>query len=147
MPGKSKFFIIIILTLALLCCIVFIYKVVIKNNDREDFSTHIFYVSPEGSDNNPGSFEGPWLTPAGALEHIRYLIDGQTVIIIFFREGIYYIDQSTRNVIDGYDNQNGMIKLAAYPGEYPQIITISTYTGDIKKHPPARNGITYRLGQ
>jgi hypothetical protein len=69
----------------------------------------IYYVSPQGSDSNPGTLGLPWKTISKAA---RSVTQGDT---IYIREGIYhevvYVDQ------DGTINYP--IRIKAYPGENP----------------------------
>jgi len=72
---------------------------------------NIYYVAKDGSDQNPGTLDKPWLTIQHAAES---LVAGDTVLI---REGTYhesvYISQG--------GNEGNPITFSAYPDETPVI--------------------------
>jgi hypothetical protein len=75
--------------------------------------SNVFYVSPNGDDNNPGSLSQPW-------QHIDFAVNNSAVRpgdTIFIRDGVYeeYIKQG----ISGAPGQP--IYIRNYPGETPVI--------------------------
>lgn len=70
-----------------------------------------YYVSPEGDDNNPGSFRLPWRTISKVTDMVE---PGDTVYI---RSGVYLesVDFTTSGT------SNAPIRILAYPGETPVI--------------------------
>ena len=48
----------------------------------------VYYISPTGSDSNPGTLEAPWATPA----HAETVISGSPCAptIVYFRQGTWY---------------------------------------------------------
>ncbi len=68
-----------------------------------------FYVSPEGDDANPGTFEKPWAGPHKAAAAAGA---GDTV---FFREGTYAVDKPV--VLGRSGTSNAWITFCNYPGE------------------------------
>jgi hypothetical protein len=79
-----------------------------------------YYLSPNGNDNNPGSFEQPFLT----LEKARNVIRGinkqsKYGITIYLRGGVYSLDKTF--VLEPVDSgsKEAPIKYVAYPGETP----------------------------
>jgi hypothetical protein len=73
--------------------------------DVSDGST--FYVSPDGSDTNPGTFLLPWKTIVKASQMVR---PGDTA---YLREGVYF--EAPRFTTSGTESYP--IKIQAYPGE------------------------------
>ena len=70
-----------------------------------------YFVSPDGSDTNPGTFSEPWKTIGKAAEMVN---PGDTVYI---RGGIYI--EAPRLTISG--TEKNLIKILAYPGETPVV--------------------------
>lgn len=67
----------------------------------------VYYVSPQGADDHPGSVEQPWKTLAHAVDHLQA---GDTLVL---RAGTYY-EQNTLSLIGRKD---APITLRSYPGE------------------------------
>lgn len=90
-----------------------------------------YYVSPTGSDSNPGTEGSPWLTISHAVRWHGYLAAGDTV---YLRGGIY---SGNNNAIDlnaelgaAAGTSNAPITIRAYPGETPIVCDItSPYRG------------------
>ncbi|MBO7217880.1 MAG: hypothetical protein J6V50_04185, partial [Clostridia bacterium] len=78
------------------------------------------YVSPDGSDENDGSFEKPFLTFAAAQKKYRDMTaDMKGNIYVVFREGSYAEKISLYQTDSG---ENGFkVVLRAYPGETAEI--------------------------
>ena len=70
-----------------------------------------YFVSPDGSDSNPGTFYLPWKTIGKAAQIVQ---PGDTVYI---RDGIYY--EAPRFTTSG--TATNPIKILAYPGETPVV--------------------------
>jgi parallel beta-helix repeat protein len=79
----------------------------------------IYYVSPSGNDNNPGTLSNPWKTPSKAGSTAQA---GDTVI---FRGGVYTGRLEPKNSGNSTD---GWITFKAYPGEEPVIIDDAYYS-------------------
>src|SRR5690606_3854830 len=71
----------------------------------------IYYVSPNGSDENDGSQQAPWRTVEHAAEVVKA---GETV---FVREGTYKENVTFKSS----GSEAGYITFQAYPGENPVI--------------------------
>jgi len=104
-----------------------------KNTMTSTFSSetsaNVYYVSPIGDNDNPGTFEEPWRTPAKAGAAAQ---SGDTVL---FRGGTYYGQlrpQNSGNLTDGW------ITFKAYPGEEPIIIDDAYYS-----RPVNINGVNF----
>ncbi|MFH0910105.1 MAG: right-handed parallel beta-helix repeat-containing protein [Planctomycetota bacterium] len=70
------------------------------------------FVSPQGSDENPGTLERP-------LRTIQYAVErGVAGTTVYVREGVY--DEGVR-INDKYGNENRVFTLENYPGERPVI--------------------------
>lgn len=78
-----------------------------------------FFVSPDGNNSNPGTYERPWKTPHYATAHIN---NGDT---LYMMGGVYYMDNSQ---FDGWDITTPDIVVINYPGQTP-VIDGQNYTG------------------
>lgn len=76
------------------------------------------YVSPQGNDSNPGSFDRPFATLDKAFETVE---PGET---IYLRGGRYPVDR--RLVLEKSGKEGAPITISAYPGETP-IIDAAAY--------------------
>lgn len=98
------------------------------------------YVSPNGSDDNPGTEEQPFGTIAKAKTEIRRLIaDGKmnSDINVYLREGTYYTDK-TLKFTDKDSGQNFFdVVWQSYPGENAVI----SGAVPVKEWKPYKNGI------
>jgi hypothetical protein len=89
-----------------------------------------FYVSPTGSDDNPGAISAPFQTITAARDAVRAINSSMSGdIFIILREGTYTITSSiTLKPQDG--GKNGYrIYYRAYPGETPIISGATKVTG------------------
>src|SRR5262245_41446909 len=88
-----------------------------------DRSAHAadFYVSPSGSDSNPGTISQPFATPQKALTVIA---SGDT---IYLRGGTYNLSAQLKPAIAG--TAANYCELWAYPGEKPVLNFASTPAG------------------
>jgi hypothetical protein len=75
--------------------------------------SQIFYASPDGMDNNPGTIEKPLKSFQGTVNKLKSVGGKGTV---YFREGYYYFDKT---VILNKDVCQGKITFKAFPGENP----------------------------
>lgn len=91
------------------CKLTFVFLLVVTTGFTAN--TNVFYLSPTGSDTNPGTIELPWATLKKAAET---LVAGQTA---YFRSGTYlgYVSFNNSGTIDN------RITYQAYPGENPII--------------------------
>lgn len=79
-----------------------------------------YYVSPAGSDSNPGTQVAPFLTIQKARDTIRTISSSMTGdIVVYLRGGTYYLG-STIDFTAADSGKNGyQIRYEAYPGEKP----------------------------
>lgn len=78
------------------------------------------YISPDGSDENDGSFEKPYLTFGAAQKQLRAINDTMKGnIYIVFREGVYTDKLALYQTDSGENGFDVVIK--AYPGESVEI--------------------------
>lgn len=91
---------------------------------------HELYVSPGGSDNNPGTEALPFRTLTKAQEAVRGLNDNMTGdIMVYLREGTYTL-QSTWTLNEEDSGTNGYaVRWSSYPGEHPVISGGRSITG------------------
>lgn len=80
-----------------------------------------FYVSPKGSDSNPGTFLKPFATLQRARDAVRETIKaGQNQdVLVLLRGGTYYVPDGVTFGPDDSGTQEHNITYAAYPGEVP----------------------------
>lgn len=80
-----------------------------------EYAGTTYYVAPDGSDDNPGTFDMPWATMYKAADTLR---EGDTVYV---RGGRYKLRQDWQQVIivKNSGTQAAPITFAAYPGETP----------------------------
>ena len=83
-----------------------------------------FYVSPNGSDNNPGSYEEPFATFEGAQKAVRKFKKGnlEIPVTVYFRGGKYYRTQSAIFTPADGGTKTGPVNYVAYPGEQPLVL-------------------------
>ena len=91
-----------------------------------------FFVSPNGSDSNPGTFSAPFATIARTQQAVRGIVSGRTnSIVVLLRGGTYFLNQplSFTSADSGTPAVN--ISWQSYPGETPVIsggMRISNWT-------------------
>ncbi len=79
-----------------------------------------FYVSPDGSDDAPGTLEQPFATVARAREAVRGRGHrGATRVLL--RGGNYFLEEPLRFGLEDAGSGESTITYAAYPGERPVI--------------------------
>lgn len=89
-----------------------------------------YYVSPTGSDNNPGTFAAPFQTITKARDTVRTINSAMTGDIhVYLRGGNYSI--TTTIVFDPKDSGTGGYRVfyQAYPGETPILNGATRVTG------------------
>src|SRR5690554_3449570 len=86
--------------------------------------TNIYYISPDGDDDNPGTLEKPWGTLSGNAAKVQA---GDTVYI---RGGIY--SGQTLDVVNSGTEDN-YITYAAYKDEVPIISDSTAYGIKLRK--------------
>jgi hypothetical protein len=97
---------------------------------------HVYYISPQGDDNNPGSLSQPFKTIERARKFVRTInTNMQSTIVVYLRGGDYLLDKTL--VFDQGDSGTSGFNVIykAYPGEKPVIsggqrITKWTAAGD-----------------
>ncbi len=85
-------------------------------NNKEIFKEKIFYVSPEGNDNNKGTIEQPFKT----LERAKLAITDNANYTIYLRNG-YYSLEKTFELDKSNIAKNTKVIIASYPGERAHI--------------------------
>jgi hypothetical protein len=79
-----------------------------------------FYVSPEGNDQGPGSFEQPFATLERAKQAVRDLkAQISDDIVVHIREGVYYIDKTIVFGLKDGGKKGQTIIYKAYQDEIP----------------------------
>lgn len=78
-----------------------------------------FYVSPAGNDANPGTIDQPLATLAGARDKVRTVLDGQGDITVYFRQGVYTIEETVVFGLQDSGGENQTVTYSAYPNEAP----------------------------
>lgn len=76
-----------------------------------------FYVSSDGSDNNPGTFGLPFASLQRAREIIRKSKKRSAAIKVLVRDGTYYLNGPLAFDPEDSGNEEAPITYAAYPGE------------------------------
>jgi len=82
-------------------------------------SKNNIYVSPDGSDRNPGTIDLPLRTLAGARNKVRTALDGVGDITVYFRGGKYPFSQTVVFGMDDSGTEDQVITYRNYPGETP----------------------------
>jgi len=98
-----------------------------------------YYVSPEGSDENPGTLSAPFLTVEKARDAVRtHLAPWTADVTITLRTGTYYFNGPL--ILDRRDSgKDGYsVIYRAYPGERP-VLSGGIPIGGWSLHDPARN--------
>ncbi len=78
----------------------------------------VYYVSPDGSDHNPGTLDAPFQTLRHAVSRLEA---GKT---LYIRAGTYA--EALENTIPGGDSWDRPVTIAAYPGELPVLAPVDT---------------------
>ncbi|MFP4144087.1 MAG: right-handed parallel beta-helix repeat-containing protein [Phycisphaeraceae bacterium] len=92
-----------------------------------------WFVSPEGSDDNPGTFDAPWKSPAKAAAKL------QPGDVLYFRGGTYRPTEVIQPVRSG--EPGAWISLVGWPGETPIINGRAVPIGDV-----IRTGVVHSEG-
>lgn len=92
-----------------------------------------YYVSPGGSDSNPGSLEAPWQTIQQACDRA---VAGDTVVI---REGVYRINREIRPANSG--TAENWITYLVLPGEKAVVDAYDFIAADSTGTYPSRRGL------
>lgn len=83
------------------------------------------YVSPEGSDSNPGTRERPFATVTRAREEVRKIKKGGLPaggIAVYLRGGNYFLDESLLFEKEDSGTENRPVVYRSYPGENVRLI-------------------------
>jgi len=81
-----------------------------------------FFVSPSGSDSNPGTFAQPFATIGRAQTGVRGILNGRTSsVVVMVREGTYYLTQPLSFTSADSGTPGVEISWQNYPGEAPVI--------------------------
>jgi hypothetical protein len=110
------------------------------------------YVSPTGSDNNPGTFAEPVQTLSEAADRARSRLASMTSDLVVYLRGGTYPVTSTVTFGNADSGQNGFyVKYMAYPGERPVITGGQPITGwalsDATNGVYSVSGVTARFRQ
>lgn len=81
-----------------------------------------FFVAPTGNDANPGTMEMPFASIDRARIAVRESNNSEKDIVVYIREGRYYLDQPI--VFDEFDSAKDGFKITycAYPDEKPVVV-------------------------
>jgi len=83
-----------------------------------DTKTTVLYVSPAGSDENPGTMQKPFATVEKAKNTVREMVTtSREPIQILLRKGTYYLKQPLELSSDNSGTAEAPVTYAAYPGE------------------------------
>ena len=88
-----------------------------------------YYVSPQGSDGNIGTFDKPFANIAAARDAIRALKDKPDQITVYLRGGTYLLDETLVFDLKDGVSQGSVITYTAYEGETPVITSAAAVTG------------------
>ncbi len=75
---------------------------------------HTYYVSPSGSDNNPGTEEQPFATISKAQEAAR---ESKGTVTVYLRQGVYYLSEPVVFTRDDSRKERAPLHITAYPNE------------------------------
>lgn len=90
----------------------------------------IYYVSPEGSDNNPGTISEPFKTITKARDVVRTINKNMTGdILVYLRGGNYNITSTVTFSVQDSGTNGYRIYYQAYPGETPVLNGATKVTG------------------
>jgi hypothetical protein len=85
-----------------------------------DFEKNCFFVSINGDDRNPGTFDLPFATfEKVKLEARRFIKQNETGITTYVRQGTYYFQEPFVFYPEDSGSEQKPIKFEAYPGENP----------------------------
>jgi len=92
--------------------------------DTDEFNMlegeHYLFVSPQGSDENPGTFDQPFLTLTRARNELRNIkeVHGlETPYTIILREGTYYLGNTFEIRPEDSGTETCLVTYQSYPGE------------------------------
>ena len=111
-----------------------------------------FYVSPDGSDSDPGTLAAPFRTPARAQEAVRKVNASMTGDIeVVLREGTYALSKPLELGIPDGGRDGHYVRWKAYSGEHPLITggqPISSWKiSDASKNIWCATGVSQRFRQ
>ncbi len=96
---------------------------------RACFAMTDFYVSPQGSDRNPGTLEQPFASLNAAKNAVRSIRkEGQTVTV-WLRGGIYVLNETMVFGLQDGAPQGATVRYMAYQDEIPVITSLKLVTG------------------
>ena len=100
-----------------------------------------FYVSPQGSDRNPGTKAKPFASVARAQQAVRKVLKGdkRADVTVFLRGGLYELEETIVFGLKDSAARGHTVTYAAYPGEEPIFSSGKEITGweKLKKAPSA----------
>jgi hypothetical protein len=110
-----------------------------SSSPASDTKTTLLYVSPTGSDDNPGTVQQPFATLEKAKTAVREMLKtARGPIRILLREGTYYLPQALEFGPEDSGTADTPVMYAAYPGER---VTLSAGRRLDCHWRPYRNGI------
>ena len=77
----------------------------------------VFYVAPDGDDDNAGDRNRPFASFARARDAVRAHLDGEGHIAVYFREGEYVFDETLVLSRADSGSETQVVVYASYPGE------------------------------
>jgi len=85
-------------------------------------SEKVFYVAPDGNDNNPGTEAQPFATLGRARDAVREAKPQATgPITVFVRQGTYYLAEPLVLAPEDSGKADAPIRYQAYPGQKPTV--------------------------
>jgi hypothetical protein len=89
-----------------------------------------YYVSPSGSDTNPGTMSAPFLTLSKARDAVRTINASMTAdIVVYLRGGNYPVTSTIAFGVSDSGSNGHRIIYQAYPGETPVLNGATKVTG------------------
>jgi len=119
------------LSLSLLIAILLVHSICTISVAAAEY---VFYVSPQGNDNNPGTITQPFATIERAKEKVREISGNMTSdVTVYLRGGEYFLNNTLKFEAADSGKNGFKIEYKAYPGETPIInggTVVSGWTKD-----------------
>jgi hypothetical protein len=116
-----------LMTQVLLCCYLVLFGAAVKATAATQAS---YYISPTGSDNNPGTIDSPFQTITKARDVVRTINTNMTGdIYVYLRDGTYNITGTITFGPQDSGTNGYRVYYEAYPGEVPVLNGGTRVTG------------------
>lgn len=105
-----------------------------------------FYVSPGGSDRNPGTISQPFASLQAARDAVRTINKKEADITVYLRGGTYVLDETLVFGLEDSALPGGIIRYAAYQDETPVVTSLkpvdrwTKFSGPLDGLPPESVG-------